>query len=149
MRGSRIASIVAVAGCIPLALSGAAPAADSGTLIGSDSPGALQSIQPDTIFANFTCPSDAFCLYHDASYRGDIWYSSDASGRYQLSHAPIRSFNDVDSSWINNRSSNVRVYNDWTNGNVSGKYFTAPAHQRSAHLPTLFADEGSGVALYP
>jgi hypothetical protein len=92
MRGSRIASIVAVAGCIPFALSGAAPAADSGTLIGSDSPGALQSIQPDTIFANFTCPSDAFCLYHDASYRGDIWYSSDASGRYQLSHAPIRSF---------------------------------------------------------
>jgi hypothetical protein len=98
--------------------------------------------------ASIACPSNAFCLYPDASWGGSRAfgvYSPPYANRIQLS---AHDFNDIDSSWINNRSGAVRVYSDWKNGAVSGAYFTAPAHSSSAHVPAGFNDMGSGLALY-
>ena len=145
---SRIAALVAAAGCIALLPSGTASAAETtaGPPAGSsafalDAPSALTGTA-----SVVACPAGHFCLYPAASYGGAPWIASETQKRWPLSPSD---FNDRDMSWINNRAGDVRVYNDWTNGHVAGIYFDARAHTREAIIRSSYNRKGSGVALYP
>lgn len=93
----------------------------------------------------YACSSDYFCLYRDAGYgtpSGQTYFvfSAGRGATFQLS---AYGFNDVDSSWINDRSGNVRVHNDWT-GAPSGPYFVANGGGYSPSIGS-FNDQGSGL----
>jgi hypothetical protein len=136
MRVSRIAGIVAAAGCMTYGFSGTALAAGGAT---SPDAGAVSLAPTD-------CLSDTFCLFTGTSYTGSmLGFFPTVGARFQLSAA---GFNDLDRSWINNTALPVRVYNDWTNGDVSGVYFNAPPHTAGATISSTYSGKGSGVAMY-
>jgi hypothetical protein len=148
-RRRRIAGIVAAAACIPLMLSGTASAAASNasapTVSGISAPAAPSALTGQATSAS-ACPPNAFCLFNSTSFGGSWWGWQAPSARIQLS---AYGFNDVDRSWVNNRTGGVRVYNDWKNGNVAGIYFDAHPHRAEGTISPNYNHRGSGVALYP
>jgi hypothetical protein len=93
------------------------------------------------------CGTNLTCLYRDNNFTGSPnHFEAAGGGNYQLS---AYGFNDVTSSWINNRSNTARLYDDWTcSGSCgpSGSYFTMNPDTHAASIGS-WNDQGSGLKI--